>query len=426
MQDILVQAQFLAPAPAEVQSTPKQEETARETSFDDVLEARLEDRERKKTRSKEAPEPEQLAATVQNQQTAPPIQKQKAPEPESAIQAEPVQIPTVSTGQKTMGLPEALTETTMSESAAAAFFSGEIPEQPVVESVQETATGFEEMLAESQSAEADRSSEKDIIPTQSETLQAITEEKGKPLSEDFDNQKNSIEQTEEKNLRVQPQKTGENSTIPEPEPEPTANEIRAAVEDSNRYQEDSSDTDIQPDLEKTNETNTQVKSSQNEVRVQFQEGAPPAQVSVVSEPARTAEAQPAVILPQIEDGITQLMKSRKTSIRIQLQPEDLGRIRIKLVQDNNGLRVAMSAEQQDTNQLLERHLHTLQKSLSDAGIQLTGFDIGSRNQHNPSQTSDSWQTFTTRKPEYVSAPSVPELIQTPIQYSIDSAVDYRI
>jgi len=425
MQDILIQAQFLETPPAAVESAPRQEEINQETSFDDVLETRLDERERKKLLKNETPEAEQMAAAAQNQQTAQPKQEQKAAEAKPESDVQPVRVETDVPAAVAAEMPEVRIEPDTGETAEAPVPTGELADQPAIESMQETLPAFEEMLAETRSAGTGRSSEEDIINTESEPIQATIEKEGKPLSEQTENEKPVFEMTGEKNTSVQTNKPAEQPSVVKPEAEQIAVEEKTFAA-SEQAQEETADFEMQPDLETSGKTEVQAESSQNDVNVQFQQGTAPPQVSNLSEPARSAEAQPAVILPQIEDGVTQLLKSKKTSMQIQLHPEELGRIQIKLVQDDNGLRVAMSAEQQDTNQLLERHLHTLQKSLSDAGIELTGFDIGSRNQHNPSQTPDSWQSAAPRQPEFQPSQTEPELIQPTTQQRSDTAVDYRI
>lgn len=71
--------------------------------------------------------------------------------------------------------------------------------------------------------------------------------------------------------------------------------------------------------------------------------------------------------------------------QIQLQPEELGHISIRISQTNEGLRARVSADTQAGVQALNQDRSELRQSLSSLGLSLLQLDIGSSGQ---SQTHD--------------------------------------
>lgn len=418
MQDLMVQAPFMEPVTAETQGT-RQAHASGESSFDDVLESQLEDRPGKKAQGKEDPQPEQAAAAVQPQQ---------APGNKPEIQSDAG--PDAAAGSETSGAAgdvkhsqprgQLLVEKTVHQNLTSESGS----EQLQVEQKKTGAAAIDaliepvetgQMLSEDgesepvQSNEISTSSRKTEAAQLEQKLKGINQEKTVKTKinmegSDTPAEKNSSRET------VGTQKTAR----PAAETSAFNGMAAAAGQKSQAPTEDTA----------SSQGNLRVESvsTQPAVGMGTQPNTAAPQATIISEPARSAEAQAPSFLPQVEDGITQMVKSKQTTLRIQLHPEDLGRIQLRLVQDDNGLRVAMHAEQIDTSQLLERHMHSLQKSLSDAGIQLTGFNIGSRGQEKHQQ--QSWQN--NQKNEPIPVEGTPEPVGSEITHSAEAAVDYRI
>jgi flagellar hook-length control protein FliK len=119
-----------------------------------------------------------------------------------------------------------------------------------------------------------------------------------------------------------------------------------------------------------------------------QQTAPTAKVAEATtkpiEPARLAEAHRPELVSQVARGLENFAKSGQHSVRLQLYPETLGRIDLRLVSNAEGVQIVMNAEQPATSFMLERHLHTLKESLAQAGVNLTGLFVGDgRNQSRP-------------------------------------------
>ncbi|MFZ5808673.1 MAG: flagellar hook-length control protein FliK [Chloroflexota bacterium] len=121
---------------------------------------------------------------------------------------------------------------------------------------------------------------------------------------------------------------------------------------------------------------------------------PPSQSAAKpTEPARMAEAQRPELVQQIAREVEGLNKSNQHSIRIQLYPESLGKIELRLVSNAEGVRIVMNAEQPATSFMLERHLPELKETLAQAGVNLAGLTVGERNQQEHSASPQ--RNFTT-------------------------------
>ncbi len=426
MQDLMIQAQFLEARPAETR-THQQKSTSSESSFDDALAARLDDRERKKTQTKDAVDPNQMAG-AQNQQTSVVEQNRRRRESE----AESSDAVDSSAGASTAASSQAGAQEDATGQVTPLIVDGEFAEMIVQAAASElnvtSGDGETEVQEDTPvsmpaipASESERSSDKSMMMENMETANSRQIPKGEMKTGNINFNQNETQNEKENTasgdslsqlqVEVQPEEkitvketTGEHSTNNQSGQEFTASST-AGKTDHTRI-------------------DGQVEASPPDTTFAVQDG-PGAINTLASEPARSAEAQPA-FLPQIEDSITQMVKSKQTSLRIQLHPEDLGRIQLRLIQDENGLRVTMQADHSETGQLLERHLHSLQKTLNDAGIQLTGFDINSGNQNRQQQTPAAWKKFRTSAAGIAAADSVTELGRPAHQHSIDAAVDYRI
>jgi flagellar hook-length control protein FliK len=114
------------------------------------------------------------------------------------------------------------------------------------------------------------------------------------------------------------------------------------------------------------------------------------------EPARLAEARAQDIIAQVTRSMDAVIKSGQSYMKIQLYPENLGRIDLRLTSSNQGLVVTMVAESSSTGSMLESQLSTLRQSLSDAGIQLAHLGVGGGGSNNqPGQQSGRWQNSSS-------------------------------
>ncbi|MBY6114060.1 flagellar hook-length control protein FliK [Mameliella alba] len=96
--------------------------------------------------------------------------------------------------------------------------------------------------------------------------------------------------------------------------------------------------------------------------------------------SQTSSALPSVIradqtaiLRQVTEGMAKLGEG---SVEIRLSPEELGQVRMQMVPSENGLSVHVSADRQETLDLLRRNIDQLAKDLADAGYDGATFSFG--------------------------------------------------
>ncbi len=84
------------------------------------------------------------------------------------------------------------------------------------------------------------------------------------------------------------------------------------------------------------------------------------------------------ILKQIEPAV----RAGKNVLHLQLQPESLGRIDLRIASSDQGVTVTFRASQASTQAMLENHASDLRQALSEAGIHLSQFGVGQQGQSN--------------------------------------------
>ena len=109
---------------------------------------------------------------------------------------------------------------------------------------------------------------------------------------------------------------------------------------------------------------------------------------VVTEPARLAEAQTTSVISQIRDGVEALAQSKNTSVRLQLYPESLGRIELRVTSGEGGVRVSLNADVPATGVLLEKHLNDLRQTLAETGLNVRGVFVALGQNPRQQQPSD--------------------------------------
>jgi len=88
----------------------------------------------------------------------------------------------------------------------------------------------------------------------------------------------------------------------------------------------------------------------------------------------------AEVIQQIMHQMKARIKSGATSMRLQLNPMELGGIEVQMTRNAEGVSVTFFAEQASTGHLLETQMNQLRQSLKDAGVQLTGLNISQHDQ----------------------------------------------
>ncbi len=145
----------------------------------------------------------------------------------------------------------------------------------------------------------------------------------------------------------------------------------------------------------------------------------------IIEPARLAEAQTIDMIGQITRQLDKLQQSGRTTFRLQLSPQDLGQIDLKITSTQHGIGVTILAENGATSKLLETQVAQLRQSLMDAGVQISNLHVGTQSsQSNQSQTS---QNFLPYSAPTVSQSAEQSAGQDPIvTHTGQTLVDYKI
>jgi flagellar hook-length control protein FliK len=149
--------------------------------------------------------------------------------------------------------------------------------------------------------------------------------------------------------------------------------------------------------------------------------------NTITEPARMAEALPRQTINQMSEQIEMLIQQGRSSLRLQLSPEHLGRIDIRLVNSGHGLGVTVLTEQAETGKMLEAQLDQLRQTLQDAGIQLSHLNVGQQSpgSKNAWLMQDHKTRFLTRASQ-VQSVDEQEISSTPTRLRTETGVDYRI
>lgn len=90
--------------------------------------------------------------------------------------------------------------------------------------------------------------------------------------------------------------------------------------------------------------------------------------SQISEPARLAEAPKNEVITQVANEVDQMVKTNRSSLRVQLYPEELGHIDLRIVTTKDGIGVTMVTEKVSTQQVLKSEMDLLKLSIEQAGI----------------------------------------------------------
>ena len=90
--------------------------------------------------------------------------------------------------------------------------------------------------------------------------------------------------------------------------------------------------------------------------------------------------QTSEVIQQIMSQMKIRMKGGATSMRLLLNPKELGEIEVQMVRNTQGVSVTFIAEQANTGKMLEIQINQLRQSLKDAGVQLTDLNFSQHDQ----------------------------------------------
>ena len=104
----------------------------------------------------------------------------------------------------------------------------------------------------------------------------------------------------------------------------------------------------------------------------------------------TRTAAQAQMLEQARDSVfKQIMMKMNADggeVRMRLEPPDLGQLDLRMtVEGGNRLSLTLSADRQDINQMLHRHLEELKQALQQNGLEITGAEVQTRSEFESQQ-----------------------------------------
>ncbi|MEQ9448316.1 MAG: flagellar hook-length control protein FliK, partial [Rhodospirillaceae bacterium] len=100
---------------------------------------------------------------------------------------------------------------------------------------------------------------------------------------------------------------------------------------------------------------------------------------------------PQQVIDQIRVNITRAAKAGMDPVTIQLKPENLGRVEVKLeMSDDHKVRVTVTADSKETLQLLQQDSRGLERALNDAGLRTDSSNLhfNLRNDGDPQKAGD--------------------------------------
>jgi flagellar hook-length control protein FliK len=145
------------------------------------------------------------------------------------------------------------------------------------------------------------------------------------------------------------------------------------------------------------------------------------------EPARLTEAQNQDLISQVVNNVETLVKTRQTTLHLMLNPEELGRIDLRLTSSSAGMGVSLVAHQSGTSQLLESQVAQLRQALDQAGIHLTNLSVGQQSsQSSTGQNSQRPHSQVLHRQAVLAAEPAVEERSAVANRSSSAGYDYRI
>lgn len=152
-----------------------------------------------------------------------------------------------------------------------------------------------------------------------------------------------------------------------------------------------------------------------------------ATTSQSEEPARLAEAPKNEVITQIGTQIDQMVKTNRSTVRMQLYPEELGHINIKIVTTHAGVGITMVADNPATQEILKTDMNSLKQNMQEAGVQISDLNIGQGQNSSKQQTYEEKHSFGEEEKHRVSRSSTSSLTSDEKMVRLrTTAIDYRV
>ncbi len=149
--------------------------------------------------------------------------------------------------------------------------------------------------------------------------------------------------------------------------------------------------------------------------------------SATAKTENLVDSKPLPMIQKISHEVVELARENGKSMKIQIQPENMGKIDLRLVSNSDGMRIVMTTEVPATGKLLETHLDQLQRQLADAGISISGMSVNSQNAQG--QSANASQNRSNSGSGRSAIPALhqePEVVASVAPRVSASGLDYRI
>jgi flagellar hook-length control protein FliK len=152
-----------------------------------------------------------------------------------------------------------------------------------------------------------------------------------------------------------------------------------------------------------------------------------AYASATAKTENLVETKPLPIIQKITSEVVELAREQGKSMRIQIQPENMGKIDLRLVSNSDGMRIVMTTEIPATGKLLETHMDQLQRQLADAGVSISGMSVNSQNAQGQSAGASQNQSSSGfGRPSTPINQQVSEVVPANVSQVSVSGLDYRV
>jgi len=133
------------------------------------------------------------------------------------------------------------------------------------------------------------------------------------------------------------------------------------------------------------------------------------------------------MIQKISHEVIELAREQGKSMRIQIQPENMGKIDLRLVSNSDGMRIVMTTEIPATGKLLESHMDQLQRQLADAGVSISGMSVNSQGTQGQSANTSQNQTLQGLTRTTLPIFQQEAELASPVAVQVSSSgLDYRV
>jgi flagellar hook-length control protein FliK len=136
----------------------------------------------------------------------------------------------------------------------------------------------------------------------------------------------------------------------------------------------------------------------------------------------------AALAQQVTAGMELMMRQGRSSMHIQLSPQDMGGINIHLVSNSAGVTVTVTADQAGTGHMLQNQADQLRQALNDAGVHVANLNVGQ--QQLSGQFNQDRETFAQAQSNRFRVPREAAAEETKpilgVYQAGGGSVDYRV